>query len=644
MNAPQEAQRLVPPSGATEFTARTNAALLDVLPFNDVADFDRVKRGLLARWPADTILAEDGHVVWDFTAYDFMEGAQAPPTVNPSLWRQAYLLTRPGLFQVCEGVYQVRGFDVSNITWITTDNGWLVMDPMECTEVSAAAYELVTSTLGYRPVVAVIYTHPHPDHYAGVGGVVTEEDYTSGRVQIIAGAGFIEAVAAEGVMTANAIARRSLYYQGMLVPKGPEGCMTSGLGAPIAAGTTCLYAPTDLISKTGETRTVDGRVVEFQVPRDTEAPVELNFYLPAGRALCMAENAGASLHNILTLRGAVVRDAKAWADGLSESIELFAERSDVVFTAHFWPRWGNEEVSEFLSKHRDTYAYMHDQSVRLLNHGLTGSEIAEELALPESLDREWYNKGYYGSLSHNAKAIYQRYLGWYDGVPAHLWPHTPENAATRYVQAFGGAQATLVVGLNAFATGDYRWAAEVLNHLVFADPEDAAARLALADAYEQLGYSAENGTWRNIYLVGAFELRNGVPSGGRFSPFSASVATALTGAQIWDYIATRLNGPRASADDVTVRLTVNLTDEDSATQVDVRHGVLVHTARRVDQSPRPTVVTTTRAHLIDLVVSGAPLDQKLADGSVQISGTAQDLASILAYLDDFEMFFPVVTP
>ncbi len=487
------------------------------------------------------MLAADGRVVWDSGAYAFLEG-ENPGTVHPSLWRQSGLVARAGLYAVVPGIYQVRGLDLSNITFVEGETGVIVVDPLISVETAAAALALYRGQRGDRPVVAVIYSHSHVDHFGGVKGVTSVEEVDAGRCQIIAPAGFMEPAVAENVYAGTAMSRRAGYMYGAALAKGAAGQVGAGLGQTTSAGTVTLIPPTLDITSTGQTETIDGVEIVFQLTPGTEAPSEMNFYFPASRALCMAENATHTLHNLLTLRGAVVRDPHIWSRYLTESISLFGHRSDVVFASHHWPTWGTEELVEYLSLQRDLYAYLHDQTLRMLNQGMVGSEIAEAIVLPPALEQSWATRGYYGSVNHNVKAVYQRYLGWFDGNPAHLWEHPPVESAVRYVEFMGGAEAVVAKARESFDAGDLRWVVTVLNHVLFANPDHAAAQELQAAAFTQLGYGAENGTWRNFFLSGATELRDG-NFGTPTASASPDILAALGIGQVFDALAIRVNGP-----------------------------------------------------------------------------------------------------
>lgn len=512
------------------------------LPLHDTTDFDDADRGFIAALSPCVIKAADGRVVWDNDAYSFLDGA-APTSVHPSLWRQSQLTAKQGLYQVVPGIYQVRGFDISNISFVEGDTGLIVIDPLVSTEVAAAALDLYRAHRGAdRPVVAVIYTHSHVDHFGGVLGVTTQADVDAGKVAVLAPEGFTAHAVQENIYAGSAMMRRAGYMYGTVLARGLRGHVGCGLGQTLSTGEVSLVVPTVDITETGETHTIDGVEIEFQMAPGTEAPAEMHFYFPRFRALCMAENATHNLHNLLTLRGALVRDPRAWSGYLTEAIDTFADRTDVVFASHHWPTWGREKIVEFLSQQRDMYSYLHDQTLRLLNQGYTGVEIAEMFQLPPALQRAWHTHGYYGSVSHNVKAIYQRYMGWFDGNPGWLWPHPPEALAPRYVDALGGIDRVLELAREAFDAGDFRWAATLLDHAVFADSEHAAARGLYADTLEQLAYGAECATWRNFFLTGAAELRDGNPGSSGQVPAPTFFAQ-LTPDQIFDVLAISINGP-----------------------------------------------------------------------------------------------------
>jgi alkyl sulfatase BDS1-like metallo-beta-lactamase superfamily hydrolase len=632
----------IPKDVAAEATASTKAlreAILKELPFSNRQDFDFAGRGFIATREDPKIKDDHGNVVFDLSSYDFLKGG-APESVNPSLWRQAQIITRSGLFKVHERIYQVRGFDISTTSFILANSGYIVADPLMNVECARAAFDLVKKCVGDRPVVAVVYSHSHVDHFGGVAGIVSEDDVRAGRVRVIAPAGFLEQAVSENVIAGPAMTRRARYQFGRTLPPGPEGEMTSGLGPGTSAGTISLIAPTDVVSRTGQEITIDGVTLSFQVTPDTEAPAGMNFYLPQFRAVFMAENANATMHNLLPPRGALVRDAKAWADYLTESIRLYADKTDVVFAAHGIPRWGGDVIRDFLAKHRDAYKFLHDQTVRLMNNGLTGVEIAEQLKLPDVLAHEWYNRGYYGTMSHNAKAVYQRYMGWYDANPASLNTLPPVAAATHYVEAMGGADAVIGKADAAIENGEYRWAAMLLNHVVFADPGNTKARNLLADAYTQLGYRAEAGTWRNIYLTGAQELRHGVIAlpARRLSP---TLMRATPTSLILDYAAVRLNPDRAK--DKHLVLNIVLSDANEQHLVTIENSVLIHEAGVRDDKADATV-TMNRADLSETLLAGVPVGIKRATGAIKVEGKPDAYHELAILIDPIDTNFNIATP
>ncbi|OBH72773.1 alkyl sulfatase [Mycobacterium intracellulare] len=606
------------------------------LPFQDDADFRAADRGFIAALSPCVIRAADGRTVWDNDAYAFLDGP-APTSVHPSLWRQSTLAAKQGLYEVVPGIYQVRGLDISNVTFVETDNGIIVIDPLVSTEVAAAALALYREHRGGdRPVVAVIYTHSHVDHFGGVLGVTSRADVDAGAVAVLAPEGFIEHAVSENVYAGPAMTRRATYMYGTLLPRGPMGQVGCGLGQAPSTGEVAVIVPTVDIKATGETHTIDGVEIEFQMAPGTEAPAEMHFYFPRFRALCMAENATHNLHNLLTLRGALVRDPHAWSGYLTEAIDTFADRADVVFASHHWPTWGRDSIVEFLSVQRDLYAYLHDQTLRLLNQGYTGVEIAEMFEMPPALERAWHTHGYYGSVSHNVKAIYQRYMGWFDGNPARLWPHPPEALAPRYVEAMGGIDRVVDLAQKAFESGDFRWAATLLDHAVFTDSAHAGARALYSDTLEQLAYGAENATWRNFFLSGAMELRDG-NVGTATTTTSESMLSQLTPEQIFDGLSIRVNGPRGW--DLDVAIDVTLADTAVNYRLALRNGVLVH--RKAAPDPATASVTVKLAGKIRLL-SLATGD--FASPGLELSGDRGALQALLDVLDGPDPSFNIVTP
>jgi alkyl sulfatase BDS1-like metallo-beta-lactamase superfamily hydrolase len=615
-----------------EATAATRAAQNRVaagLPRDDGSDFELARRGFIGTIPDATVGSS-----WSMAPFAFLDG-ERPDTANPSLWRQARLNALHGLFEVTPGVYQVRGFDLSNITFIEGERGYIVIDPLISAEPAAAALALMRAHRGDKPVTGVIYTHSHVDHYGGVRGVISDADIAAG-LEIVAPEGFLEAAVSENVLLGNAMGRRATYMYGSLLPRDARGHIDSGLGKTVSLGSVSLVPPTRAISRTGERLTLDGVEIVFQVTPDTEAPAEMNFFFPRFGALCMAENCTCQLHNIYTPRGAQVRDAKAWSFYIDEALELFAADADVLFASHHWPRWGPDAAAAFLVQQRDLYKYIHDQTLRLANHGLTPLEIAEVLELPPSLKSQWHTRDYYGTLNHNAKAVYQRYLGWFDGNPANLHKLPPTRAGARYVELAGGSEALLAHARAAFERGEYRWVAEVVNHLVFADPANAAARELQADALEQMGYQAESGPWRAFYLTGAQELRSPRAPSAQPRQGAAGQLRALPADALLESLSVRLNGEKAG--EARFAFTAAFTDTGETFAVFVENAVLRHKPGAAGPEVR-----LARKILIELVIGETTLEAALADGRVAGEG-AQGLAQLLPLLDRFDFWFEIVTP
>ncbi len=620
-----------PPAATIEAAHREH---LGALPFDDTRDFQDADRGFIAAQQPCVITAADGRVVWDNDVYAFLTG-DAPTTVHPSLWRQSALVAKQGLYEVVEGIYQVRGFDLSNITFVEGDTGIIVIDPLVSTEVAAAALALYRRHRGMRTVSAVIYTHSHVDHFGGVLGVTTQADVDAGRVAVLAPEGFVEHAVQENVYAGTAMARRAGYMYGTVLNRGPQGQVGCGLGQTPSTGEVAIIVPTLDIRETGEKHTIDGVEIEFQMAPGTEAPAEMHFYFPRYRALCMAENATHNLHNLLTLRGALVRDPHGWAGYLTEAIDTFADRADVVFASHHWPTWGPDRIVEFLSLQRDLYAYLHDQTLRQLNQGYTGIEIAETFAMPPALEHAWHTRGYYGSVSHNVKAVYQRYMGWFDGNPGRLWPHPPEAIGPRYVAAMGGLERVVEIAKAAFDEGDFRWAATLLDHAIFTDENHGGARQLYADTLEQLAYGAETATWRNFFLAGATELRDG--NFGTPTTTSTTMAAQLSPEQMFDVLAISVNGPRAW--DLDIAVDVTFLDAAINYRITLRNGVLVY--RKVPADAATAQATLLLANKLRLLTLAA--GDNTSPG-LEMTGDAAVLASLVGVLDKPDPGFNIVTP
>jgi alkyl sulfatase BDS1-like metallo-beta-lactamase superfamily hydrolase len=631
------------PKEATETTRAANAQLLGSLPFVDKRDFEEAKRGFIAPLPEGGVIKnEQGGAAWDMTRFSFIqEGTPAPDTVNPSLWRQCQLTMEGGLYKVVDGLYQVRNADLSNLTIYEGEDGIIVADPLISVETARTALDLYYQHRPRKPMVAVIHSHSHVDHFGGVRGVVDEQDVRAGKVKIVAPVGFLEAAAAENVLAGNVMSRRGSYMYGNLLPPDPKGQVGAGLGMTTSLGTVTLIPPTDLITETGQRMNIAGLDFEFMLAPDSEAPAEMHWYIEQFKAVTAAENCCHTLHNTYTLRGAKIRDPLAWSKYLNQTIQLWGSRAEVLYGMHHWPVWGRERVLEMLEKGRDGYRYINDQTLRLANHGYTPIEIAEMLAFPTELAQHWAMRGYYGTLNHNVKATYVHYLGWFDGNPASLHLLPPEEGSKKYVAYMGGAQEVLRKAREAFDNGEYRWVAEVVNHVVFADPQNQAARALQADALEQLGYQAESGPWRNFYLTGAKELREGVQQ--LFAPSSASLDTvkALSLDLLFDYLGVRLNGPRAAGKKITLNL--QFSDTQEACLLALANGALNHTSG--EQVPdADATLTLTRAALNKIILGESSVDRQIEAGDLKVQGKKEALYELLSLLDTFEFWFNIVTP
>ncbi|MGP1352496.1 MAG: alkyl/aryl-sulfatase [Parasphingopyxis sp.] len=632
--------RTAPPPGiATDATRQANAAVAERLPLTDEADFIDARRGRIAQIEADAIRAEDGSVVWPIAARAFLE-SDAPDTANPSLWRQSILAAEHGLFEVTEGIWQVRGYDLSVMTIIEGETGWIIVDPLTTTETAAAALALVQETLGERPVTGMLYTHSHADHFGGARGIIDEAEIAARSVPVLAPIGFSETAVAENLLAGPHMSRRATLMFGQVIPPGASAHIGSGLGPGIPQGTVSLVLPTEEIEGRGTRRTIDGVEFEFIDAAGTEAPAEFMFYLPEHRALHTAEVATATLHNVLTMRGAQVRDALAWSRAIDHVLIEYGDRSDVVLASHHWPSWGTKNVTLFLTGQRDIYRYIHDQTLRRANSGATMVEAAEAIAEPTFSRQAFDTRGYYGTLNHNAKAVYQHYFGWWGGVMAefHRLPH--EQSAARYVEAMGGRDAILARGIAAFDAGDYRWAAEVLNHLVFAAPDDEQGRNWLAATYEQLGFQAESGPWRSYYLGAASELRNGVPDTGGARLGNADFLRAVPTLDLFDMLASRYAPERFQHSEFTL----NFVFTDTAETIGVEIGPSVIVPReRAAQNPRATV-TLDRASF-EAMLLGTVRPFALAEsGAMEIDGNWTALYDFLGLLEQPEFWFATATP
>lgn len=629
------------PNAATDATRKANDALASYLPFSNKQDFDDANHGFIADLPSPIIKGEAGNTVIDLSQYDFLKKeGPTPATVNPSLWRQSQLLAIRGLFKVVDGIYQVRNIDLANITFVRGKTGWIVIDPLTSAETAKAALALVNDKVEKLPVSAVIFTHSHVDHFAGLRAIVDEADVKSGKVPVIAPEGFMEEAVSENVFAGTVMSRRASYMYGNLLPKSPEGTVGGGLGLTTAAGTITLFEPSKLISKTGETMSVDGIDVVFQMAPGTEAPAEMLFYFPQFKAIDLAEDANHTLHNILTLRGAKVRSAQKWATTLGQTIDLWGKDAVVSFGSHHWPQWGNERVVQHLEKQRDLYKYINDQTLRMANQGLTMNEIAEQFVLPDSLGKEFSNRGYYGNLKHNVRATYQLYLGFWDGNPANFDPLPPSEEAKKYVEMVG-AEKMVKTAQDAYAKGEYRWAATVANKVVFADPKNEAARTVEADALEQMGYQAESGPARNFYLSGAQELRGGVKKMATPNTSSPDIIRGMTTEMFLDFLAIHLNGPRVGEKSYAYNL--NFPDINAKYVLTVKNGVMNYSKDKQLEKPDGTV-TLNRTTLDDIALGKLQLGNLSESGEVKIEGDKAKFKEMLTNFDKFDFWFTIAEP
>ena len=612
----------------------------------DPQDLERVRRGFIAARTEPLINDELGRKVIDTGAYDFLrDGRECPETVNPHLWRHATLNAHHGLFEVAPNVWQVRGYDISNITFVRGATGWIVIDPLTADSTAKASLELLSEHVERRPVSAVIYTHSHADHFGGVLGVTTKADVENGKCQIVAPIGFLHEAIAENVIAGVAMSRRATYQFGPLLPTGPQGHVDSGLGNSVPTAAPSLLAPTRDITYTGEELVVDGVRIVFQLTPETEAPAEMNFFFPDFGWLCMAENCSHTMHNLVPIRGALVRNALNWSKYINESIELFADKTDVLFTSHNWPRWGRQDVSEFLVLQRDLYRWIHDQTMRHANHGMTALEIAELLVLPDEFLAHEHTRGFYGDLVHNIKAVYQRYLSWYDGNPSNLNKLAPSRAGAKYLELAGGIDELLASAQKSFAEGDYRWVVELVNHAVFAEPTNERARSLQADALEQLGYQSESATFRNAYLMGAQELRNGPPPRSPARVRARSLIKAMTIEQVFDTLAVRAMSENLGGVAIAINWTftdmVNTPDEKWILGVSNR--TIFATQGRHNQSASATI-SVSRDLFLEVIAQTTTFVDEIQKGTVTIDGDATVMLQIFGNLDNFSTGFAIVEP
>ncbi|MFT4907088.1 MAG: alkyl sulfatase BDS1-like metallo-beta-lactamase superfamily hydrolase [Oleispira sp.] len=644
-------------SAPTLATTKINQAVIDQLPLSNQQDFKDAQRGLIASLDSLVTTNIQGETVWDMDAYKFMQftglSGGSPASINPSLWRQANLNNIHGLFKVSEGIYQLRGFDLANMTLIEGDSGWIVVDPLTAKETAKQAFDFAQKHLGKKPISAILFTHSHLDHFGGALGIVTAEQVKQQDIRVIAPEGFMEEATSENIIAGTAMSRRSMYMYGKRLARTERGHIGSGLGKGPAFGSFGILAPTETVNHQTTALNVDGVNIEFQFTPGSEAPAEFTFYLPDHNAFCGAEVVSRNMHNLYTLRGAKVRDALKWSGYIEQARNRFAA-ADIYFGSHHWPMWGQDNIQDFLKLQRDSYKYIHDQSVRLLNGGATPSEVAEEIVLPESLRTSFPNRGYYGTLKHNAKAVYQNYLGWYDANPANLDPLPNTESAGRYIKMMGGienvvAQAQITFDSAEEDSGAYRWVAELLNKAVFFDPEHQAAKALLAKTYDQLGYQAESAPWRDVYLSAAYELRHGGPDKGIDITLMRDVLLETPVERFFDTMSVRLNGPKAEGERYIIK--VNFTDKNLSYVLYLENSVLYYLVEQAWQASHDKQASEINATLnvkhelfIDMLIGRAGLKETLFSDDLTIDGSKLDLLSFLSLFDRPAGDFNIVTP
>lgn len=627
---------------ASTQTIQANNKVKQELPFENRQDFADATRGFIATIDTPFVPGEKGQNVYDLTAWNFLD-KEAPATANPSLWRQSQLNKIHGLFEVLPGkIYQIRGFDLANMTFVRTDNGWIVVDVLTSKETAQAGYKLVKKHLADLPIQAVIITHPHADHFSGIEAILEmAPNKGKTKIEIITPLGYFEHAVSENLMAGVAMERRARFMYGQMLPKNEKGTLGSGLGQQNSEGKMSVPAPTREINEPGETLTVDGLKIEFLSVPGAEAPSEIMFYIPSLKAFCVAEEMNRTMHNLVTLRGAKVRDGKLWSKHIDRAIVAYGDQVEVSFSTHHWPTWGNAKVVSYWEKQRDMYRYLHDQTLHLANRGYTPREIAEQVKLPESISKDFANREYYGTVSHNTKAQYQMYFGWFDGVPANLNPLPPTEEGKKYVAAMGGEAAVLAKGKQAYDAGDYRWGATLLNNLVFANPTNKEARKLLADTYTQLGYQAESGPWRNFYLQGAKELVEGVNKAEKSMIDMSAMVGNVTLEMLFDLLAIQVDGTKSAGKDLVIN--INVTDTKEVATLILKNGALTNRVGRLHAKPTVTL-SGTKGAIIGNLVQPEGLQQSIANGTLSLSGDAKALATLLSTLSPSDSNFNIVEP
>ena len=626
-------------TGASEFTIASNKTFADNLDLDNQQDFKDARRGMIAEAPNTALISKGGVQVWDAGAYDFIQG-EAPDTVNPSLWRQAKLNNIRGLFKVDEGIYQLRGFDLANTSLIKGDTGWILVDPLTTMETTEAAMAFAEQHLGDIKLTGVIFTHSHIDHFGGVLSLINSQQAADNNVPIIAPAGFMEEATSENIIAGPAMTRRGVYMFGNSLPRSAEGHVDAGLGKQVIYGSTSILQPTLVIDQPEMALSIDGVEFEFYNMPGSEAPAELTFYLPEHKAFCGAEVLSHVMHNVLTLRGAKVRDALLWSDYIGQSIDRL-DQVEVFFNSHHWPTWGHDRIITQMEQQQDMYKFTHDQTVRLANLGYTPSEIAERLKLPKSLAGNFHLRGYYGTLSHNSKAVYQHYFGWYQGNPAQLNPLPPEQSSVRYVEFMGGAEAILHKASESMQRGEYRWVAEVLNHLVFAQPDNDAALQMQAYAYRQLGYQAESGPWRDIYLSGALELQSESREQFYYPGLGRAFVQQVPLMQFMKALSVRLDAEKAEAELLVIN--VLFTDQQQNFVLTVRNSVL-HYQQLPAANNADASIALTKNLFVDLLLGQVGIQQLLTTDELQVDGSVLKLLKFFSLLGESNDNFNIVTP